>query len=250
MNTTKSSKDGHAFHTDGKLDGQAKDLKEKFPHNVTEKLNESTKAFEKGFSDVNENVMDMYTKQLNLMTGFYNNFLNPIISNNKGWNIGQDFGSNLFNTDLTKAFSNPFNGMGAGSSNPFLSSFDKMYKQMMGYNHNLLLAFNSQANGNHIDWSEISKKYMETVENRLEASKSIFNSISEACNAKVNSSIEANKKAMEEISSQFNLVIKQNQKFWADMLEMYQAPLHGENKNSKESTHNETKKHATAHTNS
>jgi len=230
MNTTKSSKDGHAFHTDGKLDGQAKDLKEKFQHNVTEKLNESTKAFEKGFSDANENVMDMYTKQLNLMTGFYNNFLNPIMSNNKGWNLGQDFGHNLFDGDLTKAFSNPFNGMGAGVSNPFLSSFDKMYKQMMGYNHNLLLAFNSQANGATIDWSEISKKYIETVENRLEASKSIFNSISEACNTKVNSSIEANKKAMEEIGTQFNLVIKQNQKFWADMLEMHQAPLRGENK--------------------
>ncbi|HXD92796.1 MAG TPA: hypothetical protein VNX01_06245, partial [Bacteroidia bacterium] len=68
----------------------------------------------------------------------------------------------------------------------------------------------------------------------------------EACNTKVNSSIEANKKAMEEIGNQFNLVIKQNQKFWADMLEMYQAPLRGENKNSKEPTLNETKKHATA----
>jgi len=246
MNTTKSSKDGQAFNMDEKLNGQAKELKEKFPHNVTEKLNESTKAFEKGFSNANTNVMDMYNKQLHLMTGFYNNFLNPIMANSKGWNVGQDFGGNLFNGDLSKAFSNPFNGMGVSSSNPFLNSFDKMYKQMMGYNHNLLLAFNSQTKGNDIDWNEISKKYMETVENRLNASKSIFNSLSEACSSKVNSSIEANKKATEEIRSQFNLVIKQNQKFWADMLEMYQTPLHGENKNSKEPSLNETKKHANA----
>src|ERR1700722_15613533 len=102
---TKSNKDGQAFEMDGKSDGKIKEPKENFPHNFSEKLNESTKAFEKGFSDANTNMMDMYNKQLHMMTGFYNNFLNPIMGNNKDWNLGQGVGNNVFNGDLTKLFS-------------------------------------------------------------------------------------------------------------------------------------------------
>ena len=255
MNTSKLNENN--FHMDGKSDGQTKEPKEKFPNNFNEKLNESSKAFEKGFGNTNANVMDMYNKQMHLMTGFYNNYFNPSVGHNKDWNIGQGFGNVFLNGNLTKMFYNPFSeintgfsnplmGMNAGFSNPFLASFDKMYKQMMGGNQSLFSAFTNQTQGNTVDPTEISKKYFETIENQMEASKNVFNSLTEAYSNKVNLSIEINKKAMEEISTQFNLAIKQNQKFWADILESYQAPMNRENKNSKEPTLSEIKKKADA----
>jgi hypothetical protein len=239
MNTAKPNKDGQAFHMDGKFTGHAKEIKENST-NFSEKPIENSKEFEKGSIDANSDIMNMYNKQLQLMTGFYNNFFNPGIGNNKAWNTGNGFSTDFFNGDLTKVFSNPFNAMNTTLSNPLLSSFDKMYKQMLGYSHNLLSVFNIQANVDKIDWSEVGKKYLETVEKRLEASKNVFNLLNEAYAGQVASSIETNKKTMEEISNRFNLVIKENQNFWADILESYQ----GGNKSSKEPSSNESKNRA------
>ena len=123
------------------------------------------------------------------------------------------------NNDLTKLF-----------ANPFLTSFDKMSKQIIAYNRNLLLTFNSQVKESATDLRVISKKYMETIENRLETAKNIFNTLQKAYNSKVDFSMETNKKAMEEISNQFYLLIKQNQQSWTDMLEKCEVSLNGKDK--------------------
>jgi|GEM_PF-920742 hypothetical protein len=234
MNTTKSNKDGQSFQMNGKSDGQVKEPKEN-SNNFNEKLNESSKPFEKGFGSANSNIMDMYNKQLQLMIEFYNNFFSPVIGNKDG-SRSNGFTANFFNDDLTKVFSNPLNGQ----ENPLLASCDKMYKQMLGYNSSFLAAFNSQANGNNIDWREVSKKYLETVKNRLEASKNVFNLLNEAYAGNIASSTAVNKKTIEEISNQLNAVIKQNQNFWTEMLEKYQSG----DKTSKEPTLDESKKRA------
>jgi hypothetical protein len=231
---------------DGKSDGQTKEPKGNFSNNLNENLNESSKAFEKGFGDINANVMDMYNKQMHLLTGFYNNYFSPIMGHTKDWNIGQGFGNNFFGGNLTKMFSNPFMSMNTGFSNPFLLSFDKMYKQMMGGNNNLFSDFTGQMQGSKMDINETGRKYLEAIENQIETSKHIFNSLNEIYGNNINSSVETNKKLTEEIGKQFSLIIKQNQKIWADILDAYRMPVNGESKNSKEPTSAESKKKADA----
>jgi hypothetical protein len=197
---------------------------------------ESVKMAEKWFSDTNATMMEIYNKQLNLTTGYYNNMFNSLINNNKGWKDGQMTDSFLKN-DVSKWFPISFSGNGNSTnlSNPLQSLFDTMYKQMTEYNQNILANFNSQFNNSNTNWDTVSKEYKETVEKRLDASKKILNSISEGYMKELDSTMGNNKKLIDEINEQFNSVIKQNQKFWSEALKPNQMSVDQEDKKSKES---------------
>ena len=235
---TKSSKDGQAY----KMDGKSKEVVEDFSQKANGAMQAGAKAVEKGLNDVSENMMDVYLKQLQLMNGFCNQAFSPLMGNPTNWNASQVFGNSFLNNDVLKMFSNSFNGMGSTLSNPFLSSFEQMFRQMTGSNNNLFPAFNGQSKINMIDWSAISKKIQAAMESRLEVSKSIFTALSEAHSKKVNLLRETNKEEMEKISAQVSLLMKQNQQFFTDLVEAFQAQLTGENKNNAESTFNNNKR--------
>jgi hypothetical protein len=236
---------------------------------TNEPLNENAKEAGKIFNDNDTAIMDMYGKQLDLITGFYTNFFNTMMGGNKGWKQDKGFMdlfrdnnnftklfSNSFcgvgngfqnpfassmQNDFTRLFSNPFNRLSNGFQNPFLTSFEKIFSQMGDYNHNLFSAFTGETR-NNTDWSEISKKYKETIDSRLEISKNMLKSATEAYNKQLESSIEANKKMVEDINNQFSSVVKQTQKFWADILNINKSRLTEENLNIKEPTPGEPKK--------
>ena len=112
---------------------------------------------EKMINNTTKEMMEAYNKQLNLTTGFYTNFFNSVMGNNKSWNGNMGSANSFLNNDLTKLFSVPFNGNGSSFSNPFSTPFDKLYKQMMEYNSNM---FSNLSNGikSNTDWSTISKE--------------------------------------------------------------------------------------------
>ena len=201
-----------------------------------ETLNESAKVVENLFNNTNAVMTDMYKKQMDLTTSFYNNLFGSKLGNANMWNQNSGF-PNMFsnNMDMTKWFSNPFaNFSTMGMQNPFMSPFDKTMKQMMGFNQNLLSAFTNGFSGKANNMDAMTEEYKETIETRLEASKEIFNTISEAFKKQMESSMETNKKVTEEMSNQFNLVMKQNQKFWNDLLNAQQTLVNNEDKKSKD----------------
>jgi hypothetical protein len=212
--------------------------------NTNHTATEGAKVAEKLFNDASASIMEAYNKQQNLANGFYSNFFNSFLGNNRGWNGTQGFANNFLNNDLSKLFSSPFGHFGNSFPNPFVITFENIYKQMGEHNHNLLAALRSQIKGNEIDLDAVNKNYQETIVNRLESFKKIFNSLSEACSKKMDFSIETNKKLMEEISTHFSSVIKQNQKFWADALGTFQTPINKEEKKIEESNLIENKKRA------
>lgn len=198
---------------------------------------ESVKMAEKWFSDTNATMTDIYNKQLSLTTGYYNNLFNSIINSSKGWSDNK-IADSFFRSDITKWFSIPFKNDGNSSffSNPSLSLFDTMYKQMIEYNQNLITNFNNQIKNSDTNWDSINKEYMETVEKRLDASMKILNSLSEGYMKELDSTMGNNKKIINDINEQFNSVIKQNQKFLSEFLNKSQMSFDAEDKKTKESS--------------
>ncbi len=208
---------------------------------------ESMKVAEKWFNDTNSTMMDIYNKSVNLTTGFYNNMLNSVINNSKGWNTNPITDS-IFKNDLTKWF--PVSFSSNGNSTNFTHSFqplvDSMYKKMIEYNQELINNFNSQFKYNDKNYDSISKEYMDTVEKRIDASMKIINSITEGYMKGLDSTIGNNKKIIEEINEQFNSVIKQNQKFWSEAIKSTEIPIEEEDKKTKESNPTIVKKQSNA----
>jgi len=201
-----------------------------------EALNEGAKAVENVFNNTNAVMTEMYKKQMDLTTSFYNNLFGSKLGNTNMWNQNSAFPTMFSNNmDMAKWFSNPFANFSAmGMQNPFMSSFDKTMKQMTEFNQNLLSVFTNGFSGKGNNMGAMSEEFKETIETRLEASKEIFTTISEAFKKQLESSMETNKKIIEEMSNQFNLVMKQNQKIWTDLLNTYQTPLNNEKKESKD----------------
>lgn len=209
---------------------------------TNEALLEGAKVAEKWLTDTSTAMMEIYNKQLNLATGYYTNFLNSTLGNNKGWNDNNGFSESFFSNNLLKNFSIPLNGNGNLFATPFQAAIENVFKQIGEYNKNLLAAFNNQVKHSEIDLSVINSEYIETVEKRLDATKNIFNRLSEAYNKEFEFATENNKKILEEINEQFNTVIKQNQKFWSDAFKQIQPSFDGEEKKQKENTSGENKK--------
>ena len=189
----------------------------------------STKNNEKQMNDTSKEMMDMFTKNLNLTTSFYSNAFNSLSNGNKEFSNSHSSLTNFTNNDFTKMFSNPFNGMGNIFLNQSLPTFESLYKQMMEYNTNLFLMLTKKINTN-TDWSEIGKKEEAIIENRLEAIKNMRHSIIEAYTKQLDNTNEHNKNIIHETTEQFNLLMKQNQKLMTDMFVMFQTSQKNEEK--------------------
>ena len=209
--------------------------------NSNHSTNDGVKTAEKLLNNSSKEIMDFYTKQFNVVTGFYKNLFESFSTVNKGWNNTPDFSNNFLNNDLTKSFATPFNGMSNNFANPFQPTFDKLYKQMVDYNTTM---FTNLTNGlkSSTDVSEISKKYQNEINTRIEASKNILKTASDAYNKQANFSIENNKNTMEEMNNQFDVMVKQNQKFWSDLMTSTQTPINKAEETVKDSISPEIKK--------
>ena len=193
----------------------------------TTKANENATSAGSEFKETNTAITDMYSKQLNLVTGFYTNFFNSMMGGNKGWNQDRGFADMHHPAnELSKIFSKSFgNDANNNFQNPFLGSFEKVYSQLADYNRNLFAAYNSETKNSHVDLNSISKKYKDTIDSRLQASQHILKSATEAYNKQFETAVETNKKMMEDINTQFSSVVKQTQKFWDDILKTTTTPL-------------------------
>ena len=209
--------------------------------NSNHSTNDGAKTAEKMLNESSKEIINFYTNQLNIATGFYKNLFESFSTVNKGWNNTPDFSNGFLNNGLTKAFAMPFNGMNNNFTNPFLPTFDNLYKQMTDYSTTLFINVTNSLKGS-ADISEISKKYEDAINTRTEASKNLFKTAIDAYNKQVDFFIENNKKAMEEMSNQFNVMLKQNQKFWSDLMTSTQAPINSAEKVVKDSIIPEIKK--------
>lgn len=197
---------------------------------TNETIIEGAKVSEKCLNEISESMMNVYNKQLQFATGLYDNFINTFFGNVNGLNDRENFSDMFLNSDLAKWPGTSFTNTGV-SSNPFLAAFDKIYKQTLEYNRNLLASINNTIKGNQVDRTKTNADYLKTFENQLEISKKIVVMLTETFNKQMDLSIEANKKLMDEINNQLNPLMKQNQKLWAEFLKTQQTSSNGENKN-------------------
>jgi hypothetical protein len=213
--------------------------------NSNQSSSDGAKTAEKVLNDTTKELMDFYTKQLNVATGFYKSILDSFSTGNNSWNNSSDFSTGFFNNDLTKVFTKPFSGMSYNATNPFMPMFDKFYKQMVDYNKDMLVSLNSGLKGN-ADLSDMTKKYQEAVNTRMESSKNILKTATDAYNKQLDFSMENNKKALEEMTNQFNAMVKQSQAFWSDLMVSTQTPTNTPDKTTKDATSPDTKKRTSA----
>lgn len=197
--------------------------------NTNHKTSIGSNTAEKTMNDTGKDMMDTFTKNLNLITDFYSNLFNSLSSGNNGFNNNNGASFNSMNNDFTKLFSNPFSGMGNSFSNQSLPTFNNIYQQMMDYNTNLFSMLSKGMNTN-TNWSEVSKKEETIVENRLDTIKNMRHSILESYNKQLDSVNENNRKMLQETTDQFNLLMKQNQQLWTSIFSMNLAPLKSEEK--------------------
>jgi hypothetical protein len=206
-----------------------------------ESLMDGAKLIEKWFNDSNSAFTEIYTKQLNLTTKFYDNLLKSTVGNNKNWNINNDIVDSFFKNDLMKRFSFFPSGNGNAFSSQPMTTFENTFKEMIAINRNWISTFYNQMNSSDFDWNSISKDYMSLVEKRLETSKKILNSMENLFNEGMDFSIGKNKKFIEEINHEMTDLNKENKKFWAEYISSKEDKV-SEDRRSAESNFNETKK--------
>lgn len=209
--------------------------------NSNHSANESANTTEKMLTDSTKEIMDFYTKQLNAATGFYKNLFDSFSNSNKGWNTNSDFSTGFLNNDIMKSFLMPFNNMNTYFTNPFIPSYDKIYKQLIDYNSNLFNRLTSSLKDSS-DLSEINKKYREMITSQTETTKNSLKIAAEAYNNLINLSIENNKKILEEMNNQISALVEQNQLFWSGLTESAQVLPTNTEKTVKESVNPEIKK--------
>jgi hypothetical protein len=195
------------------------------------------KTSEKMLGDSNKDIMSFYTQQLNVATSFYKNLFDSFSTGKTGWNNAPDF----LNNDFTKAFSMPYSGLTSNLANPFMPTFDKLFKQLSDYNTTM---FTNLTNGFGVntDMSEISKTYQDTIATRIESYMSFLKTANEAFGKQLEYSVDSNKKAMEDMNTQFQLMVEQNQNLWADLLAASRPAKDNTGKPGKDSISPELKK--------
>ncbi len=198
-----------------------------------EALNEGAKVIEKLFNDSNSALMNIYKKQMDLTAGFYNNLFNSSIGNTNGFVHNSSTPKMFANMDMAQWFTNPFANFSATNlQNPFLTSIEKI----MEFNQKLLSPFTNGIQNKGTNPESMNEEYKKLLEVRLKDSKEMLNTVAETFNKQLESSVETNKKTMEEISNQFSLAMKQNQKLLTDMLNTQQIlPVTNEKKENEAS---------------
>jgi hypothetical protein len=187
---------------------------------TNEKLYETAEAANKGFNQINSTIMDVYSKQLNLVSGFYNNLFNSFPWANKNvWNANMDF-TKYFGADETFKLFTPFNWFKTSDylGNFFKPQSEDLFKKTIEFNNNWFAELQKQFKIVQMNWVELSEKMQEIAEEEWKATYSSINSLIEAYNKQADFSIESNRKFMEKINSQFDLAAKQSEKFWSDVL--------------------------------
>jgi hypothetical protein len=211
--------------------------------NSNHAANEGANTSEKSLTNSAKQLMDGYTKQLNVVTGFYKNMFDSVLAVNKEWTTPNYYSNSLFGNGTAKAFAMPFNEVSNNATSPFLPTFYNFYKQISDYYSttfsNLTVGLKS-----NVASSEFSKKYSDNVTTLLETAKAILKTAIEAYSKQLDFSMETTKKAVEEMTIQFNAMLKQNQNIWADVIASAQTTLNNEEKNLKDSISPEIKKRA------
>ena len=189
-------------------------------HTVKDEL----QTAEKKLLDSNKEIMDFYTKQMNAFTGFYTNTASASGNIEKSWSAYPGMSTNFFNQELSKAFAMPFNGIGPNFGHPFSPNIDQFNKQLLDFNTAMFTNFNTRLQGS-IGYQAFSDKYQNLLHLRMEASKNILKTATDAFNKQFDTSLEINKKAIEEMNQQLQLIISQTQIFWFEAFSSVQSEI-------------------------
>jgi hypothetical protein len=187
---------------------------------TNEKFYETVQGANKGFNEINSTAMDIYSKQLNLVSSFYKNLFNSFPWVNKNvWNANIDF-TKYFGADGASKLFTPFNWF---KTNDYLGYFFKpqsedLLSKIIEFNNNWFTELQKQFKIMQINWAELSEKMQEIIMEEWKTTYSSINSLIETYNKQADFSIESNKKIMEKINNQFDLAAKQSEKFWSDVL--------------------------------
>lgn len=212
---------------------------------TSDTLLESARMAEKWMNESSAAMMDIYNKQLNLATGFYNNYINSMWSNVKPSSSGQEFMDNYFGSKMAKSFWTPYNALyGNGDSSPFLSSFDKMQKQYMDFGRSLYNDMTDRMRISDLDWSSIGNEYKGIWDKRLDATKKTMNAMFETYQKQMNFTMDTGREMMNEMNNQFNSIYRQNQKNWTEMMQPTTASPIVPATKVKEPAFAESKKHS------
>jgi hypothetical protein len=213
---------------------------------TNEVLTDGAKIAEKWFTDANESMMEIYNKQLNLATDFYNKMFASVSGNNQDKTGNKTFADMFLNNGFSKILLFPFGNGISLFSNPFISGLDAIQAQMLAYNKDLLAALNQEFRRGLLSWSDIRQKYGKTLEGQLETSKKILTAFTEAGNDRVNFYAENYKKLTDEINGLISSMLEQNKEIWSDTVKSSLVSFDGEEKKDREPAQNNMKKKANA----
>jgi hypothetical protein len=193
--------------------------------NVQEAFIESAKVAEKWVNEANSTMAEIYNKQINLASGFYNTFFNSMLGMNPhAKNTELDF-SDFLSGDNNRGQASA-NGSNAAMFNPFLflSFSNKAYKQMFDNSLNLLTLITKQQENGQSDWGTIIQKYNESLDAQFEALKNIQQVYFDSRYSLMDISLKANKNMLAEMNNQFNFFSTQAKNFLAGILKSYANP--------------------------
>lgn len=179
---------------------------------TTEALSESAKLTEKWFKDASEAMTDIYNKQLNLALSMYNNWSNAWVGAGskqaQAANISSFFsGPDLGNWNFLAGF-NPVNASAAW--------LDKVWKQALNYNQEMMAFLNDAAKTNTANWEELVKQNRSLLEKRFESLSGMISATADSYRKNLGVSFDEYRKLVEQTNKQLAGLIRQNESFWAE----------------------------------
>ncbi|HXB42136.1 MAG TPA: hypothetical protein VNZ49_16465 [Bacteroidia bacterium] len=205
-------------------------------------FDETTKITNKWLADTCSVMSNIYDKQLKTTLDFYNNFYNSFSGTNRNEYSHLHFNPLFFKgSELFQSIFNPFKFFNQDTdfAEAFTSQFEEVNKQIHKLNERLAELFQEEFKNSQTNWNEFGKM----VEEELKHMQSNGSSIIEAYTKRLNSSLEFNKKLLQEMNNQFEIAITRNKRSWSDFIKNYQTKERNEKENESERRDGQSKKH-------
>jgi uncharacterized membrane-anchored protein YhcB (DUF1043 family) len=204
----------------------------------------------KWLNDLSSTMMNMYSKQSNLMTNFYSNFFSFFPGNNKNlWNPNVNFLDPLWKNNSLKSFFVPFNSWGTNEPmfNLLTAQFEEAYNQSTAFNDKCAGMLQKKYQNLQTNWGALNEKVQKVLEEEWKTTGGIVNSMVETYNKQNNSSSESNKQLIAEIQNQFALTAKRNENFWAQLIKTTPVDDKPYKENEQKNEHNQNHNHNHGH---
>ena len=182
----------------------------------------TTQMAGKWINDTTSMLTDAYNKQMNLSFGVYNNYVNSLVESFKNMIAPTKNNSMFFFQPdyLLKGMINPtkFMNLNDNWSAPSAKYMEKLYKQLVDFNHQWLNVYNKEFHMNGSNLNGVVEAFRKIMENEMEAAKNIFMLYYDVTDEQWEFALESFKKIQEEMNKEFNRLVKSQEELMFAMM--------------------------------